>query len=178
MPLCDPTKCYNVSVTIKRRRKPEKDLYEPIKKFLCSEFDARYGNCYLERTDRRNPSEKVKEAIPKDKDIIMAALPNKKPDLMGFYNDCGDKKLITVEIKLGAIKLEDVYQAKLYGDLFSAKYALLISTVQVPQLIKRLHKALHIFNLSRGERTIYIGQWQGKPHNEVIKDSWCPDSPF
>lgn len=50
---------------------------------------------------------------------------------------------ITIEIKNEKIKLDDVYQARKYRELFDAHYALLISNEEIPEEIKRLSKTVY-----------------------------------
>jgi hypothetical protein len=51
------------------------------------------------------------------------------PDIMGFVTkkESSKPEMITVEVKLGPLKLRDVMQAKLYEAVFCSKYSLLIS---------------------------------------------------
>lgn len=71
-----------------------------------------------------------------------------KPDIMGFVqkNPSSKKEFITVEVKLGAITIKDVLQAKSYADIFNAKFSFVISPVGIPpeklQVILQHDKAL------------------------------------
>ena len=170
--------CYNRTVETKGKREPEEALYEPIREFLHSKFSARFGDCHLEITASGRFEETLKKAVRHD--IIFAFLGKKaSPDLAGFTQDeSGIKDFITVEIKPGKITLQDIYQVKLYGDLFSAKYALLISPQPVPEEIKRLQQNLFILYRFMSGWYVYIGQWQDELSNEVIENSWFPESPF
>lgn len=160
------------------RKALEKELYEPVKKFLHREFSARFGNCHLEITAGGRFEDSIKKVIRHD--IIFAFLGRKaSPDLVGFIQgEFGIKDYIVVEVKRGKVTLQDIYQAKLYGDLFGARYALLISPEPVPEEIKRLHETLFILNRFMSGWQVYIGQWQGEPFNEVIENSWFPRSPL
>jgi hypothetical protein len=165
-------------VATKGKREPEETLYEPVREFLHQKFSAKFGNCHLEITARGRFEETLKKAVRHD--IIFAFLGKKaSPDLVGFIQDeFGIKDFIIVEVKPGKITLQDIYQAKLYGDLFSAKYALLISPQPVPEEIKRLNQNLFILYRFMSGWQVYIGQWQGESFNEVIENSWFPETPL
>ena len=51
------------------------------------------------------------------------------PDLMGFVKkkSSSNPEFITVEIKKGALRIRDILQAKLYEDIFNAKFSFAIS---------------------------------------------------
>lgn len=153
--------------------KLEKSYYNLIKQFLEGKFKEIYGNCYLEVTSQRF-SEKIKEAIPRDADIIFSFLSTSKPDITGFikmregvriesiplgeesgsYLDTDDKKslewteFIIVEVKYDEIKLKDIYQTKRYADLFRATYSFLLSYKSIPEKIKRLSLMTNILRTS------------------------------
>lgn len=156
---------------------PEKSLYEPVAKHLHSAFSAKFGNCHLEITARGQFNESIKRVVRHD--IIFGFLGRKaSPDLVGFIRDeYGIKDYIVVEVKRGKVTLQDIYQTKLYGDLFGAKYALLISPTPVPEEIKRLHKNLFILYRFMSGWHVYVGEWD-EAFQEVRANSWFPDSPF
>lgn len=162
----------------KRKAESEEGLYKPVREFLHSTFLAKFSDCHLEITASGRFGETLKKAVRHD--IIFAFLVKKaSPDLAGFIrNQFGINDFITVEIKPGKITVQDIYQAKLYGDLFSAKYALLISPQPVPEEIKRLHQNLFILNRFMSGWQVYIGQWEDESSNRVIEASWFPKSPF
>jgi hypothetical protein len=164
-------------VASKSKREPEQVLYEPVRDFLHSKFTAKFGNCYLDITAKGHFDETLKKAVRHD--IIFAFLGKKaSPDLAGFIkNEFGVKDFITVEVKVDKITLQDIYQAKLYGDLFAAKYALLISPAPIPEEVKRLHRNLFILHRFMSGWRVYIGQWQ-EELKEVTENSWFPEPPF
>lgn len=174
----------------------EKELYEPIREFLHSKFKETFGNCHLEITANGCFSETIKMFVRHD--IIFTFLKRRvSPDLAGFtfttaHDSSGEllpltfmdyarlygasvRDFITVEIKLRSITLQDIYQAKLYGDLFSAKYALLISPQPISEEIKRLDRELSILGRFMSGFTVYILQWQ-IDKKEIV--GWEPKSPF
>jgi len=168
--------------------KTEQALYEPIKEYLIAAFKTKFGGeCYLETTANGTFSETIKGLVRHD--IIFSFLRKKaSPDLTGFYlresdylpiplDEVGVKNPITVEIKREKVTPQDIYQAKMYGDLFQAKYALLISPQPIPEEIKRLDKYLFVTGRFMSGWRLYIGQWITDGRNNTISE-WFPLSPF
>ena len=163
---------------------PEKPLYQPTKEFLRLKFLDSFDNCYLEITADGHFEEALKKAVQQD--IIFAFLKRgTSPDLVGFIEqEYSTKDFITVEIKSGQINIRDIAQAKLYGDLFNAKYAFLISPQPIPEEIKRLHQKLSILHRFMSGYTTYIGQLLFSPTTldamvvHRVKEDWFPESPF
>jgi hypothetical protein len=164
-------------VIVKPKKPLEKALYEPIGRYLQSAFSAKFGNCQLEITAGGSFSADLKSAVRHD--IIFVFLGKKaSPDLVGFVRGkYGVGDYIVVEIKRDTVTLQDIYQAKMYGDLFSARYALLLSPEPVPEEIKRLHGNTFILNRFMSGWQVCIGQWD-ELSSVVIKDSWFPESPL
>lgn len=167
------------------RESTEKELYEPVRKVLADAFQRRFGReCHLEVTANGVFSETIKRVVRHD--IIFKFLGRSiSPDLTGFVPRKGMPLLepssiedfITVEIKRDKVTPQDIYQTKMYGDLFQAKYALLVSPEPLPEEVRRLQQQLFIINRFMSGWVVYIGQW------EVIEDSgfvtmWFPESPF
>ena len=73
-----------------------------------------------------------------------------KPDIMGFVQKkpSSKKEFITVEVKLGAISIKDVLQAKAYADIFNAKFSFVISPEGIPP--EKLKIILQYNNALRG----------------------------
>jgi len=167
----------------------EKTLYEPVKQYLTKLLNNSYSNYHLEITANRTYSEKLKHFITYN--IVFSFLKKAMPDLTGFILKEGiDVKLahnkdivsfITVEVKPSKISLPDIYQAKLYGDLFRAKYALLMSPVIIGEEIRRLQNDLKILNRYRNWK-VYIGQIvfsrSDKMGSKIEDCIWYPETPF
>jgi hypothetical protein len=117
----------------------EADLYQPLKERLEGLLAAKVqGRPFrLEITARSGLSEKLKAKIPQGSEIIFAFL-KKRPDLVGFIETQYSTDLITVEVKERLDKLDDLYQAKLYKEVFGARYGFLITAHSIPEEIKRL----------------------------------------
>ena len=164
-------------------RKAEKELYAPLKEYLNEAFERTFERCHLEITAQGYFSEELKCVVRND--IIFSFLGRKvSPDLTGFISrkeslleamtPSNIQDFITVEIKAERITLQDIYQAKMYGDLFEAKYALLISPKPIPEEIKRLNQRLFITH-RYGGRYIHIGRWLSGLHSII---DWLPKSPY
>ena len=169
------------------RKLSEEALYVPTREFLHSEFLKTFGNCHLEITASGHFEEPLKQAVRED--IVLPFLERGgSPDLAGFITkDSRIQDFITVEIKSKKITIQDIAQAKLYGDLFSARYAFLISPWPITEEIKRLHRYVFILSRFTSSFVTYIGQLQfARPETlfqpllpvGIIKDNWFPASPF
>lgn len=127
----------------KENRKKEKEYYETIKTKLEELLKRRFVNFHLEITANKRFSNRLKAEINPNRNIIFNFLREASPDITGFIKEKYSSDFIVVEIKAGAIKLDDIYQTRKYAQLFNAKYALLISTQEIPEEIKRLAKVTH-----------------------------------
>ena len=88
------------------------------------------------------------------------------PDLMGYVRKKPSSKpeFITVEIKKGALRIRDILQAKLYGDIFNSTFSFAISpkgiSTQKLKTILEYDKALRgqviIAQCSEDGRSIWI----------------------
>ena len=133
---------------IKIKSKEER-LYEPLKNALQKEFE-RYlnsekertggefmGKVHLEITAKGHFSEDLKEALD-DNALSIIRVEKFSPDIMGFIQKIEySKELITVEVKPEKITIKNISRAKLYADIFGAKYGMLISPKRVPEEIRR-----------------------------------------
>lgn len=167
----------------------EKDLYEPIKAYLDNMLAKNFSNHHLEITARGNYTETLKRLVRYD--IIFSFLKTASPDITGFVLKEGVNKtiarssdvesFITVEVKPDKLTLQDVFQAKMYGDLFYAKYAFLISPQIIGEEVRRLHNRLHILNRFRNWK-VYTGQAVLEKSDKLIIEVrdiiWFPETPF
>jgi len=158
----------------------EKQLYKVIKEKLEEILKAKFYEVYLEITADTGFSNKLKSKIPKGREIIFNFLKKARPDITGFIKEnlfSLFSYFIVVEIKSSSIELDDIYQTKKYAQLFGAKYALLISTDEIPEEIKRLDKAIYPYLLCGGygyERIVLV-------HFDINKKEfveWYEKKPF
>ena len=135
----------------------EEDLYYPIMEAMKGIFDRWYveesyvytrdglqramtsgiTNPHLEITAHGDFSEKLQRIF--DYRLFAALYAEKlKPDIMGFVSKKrgGNPEVITVEVKPTALTIRDVLQAKLYSDIFKAKFSFAISPrgISIPKL--------------------------------------------
>jgi len=137
----------------------EKQLYEVIKEKLEEILKVKFNDFYLEITADTGFSNKLKSEIPRGREIIFNFLKKARPDITGFVKENSFSYFIVVEVKNTSIELDDIYQTKKYAQLFGAKYALLISTNEIPEEIKRLDKTIYPHLLSGGygyERIVLV----------------------
>lgn len=89
---------------------------------------------YLEITARRRISETLKREFSDETFYILSA-EDKTPDIMGFVRKklSSPKELITVEVKDKPIKLMDIFQARLYQEVFKSALGFLISSSGIPE---------------------------------------------
>ena len=135
----------------------EKELYELVRRHLWDCFQPpKFDDVYLAVTSNGNFPEEILAHVSQYEEIIFAFLKKKNsPDITGFVKlvtktepKYAAFKFITVEIKNAVIKLEDIYQAKRYADLFKAQYGFLISTKPIPTTIKRLCEKIPILYIA------------------------------
>ena len=117
----------------------EKRLYHPIKKSLEKNF-GQLGECYLETTAGvQHFPEKLKRIFEPE---VLRILRVEKfcPDLTGFLRrkDSRTKEVITVEVKPRNLRIKDINQSRLYGEVLKAKHCLLVSPNNIPTEIKQI----------------------------------------
>lgn len=130
-----------------KEKKIERDYYEPIKTKLEELIKTKFSNHHLEITADKKFTNKLKAEISPHghRDIIFHFLREAAPDITGFIKGEYSSDFIVIEIKNEEIKIDDIYQTRKYAELFNAKYALLISTKEIPEEIKRLSKVVYSF---------------------------------
>jgi len=82
---------------------------------------------------------------------------------------------VVIEVKNEEIKLEHIYQARKYAELFDAKFAFLISTEEIPEEIKRLARVVNYLLSLPAYRRLTLIQFSEKIN--ALTD-WCPENPF
>jgi len=166
---------------------PEKELYDVVRRHLWDCFYEKFSdNFFLAITSEGKFPEEILSHVPPYEDIIFSFLKKKNsPDITGFVKLVTETEpryahyqFVTVEIKNSTIKLDDIYQAKRYADLFRAKYGFLISTRPIPTIIKRLCNKIPILYIAgTSYEKLKIAQFNIEK-GEIIRKSWFPESPF
>lgn len=156
-----------------KRKAKEEQFYEPIKSALqkeLEEFVGFEGNVYLEITAKGSFSDELKEVFDKP---LLAILRVEKfpPDITGFIQkkDSSRKELITVEIKPDRIKINHIYKAKMYADVFDARYGLIVSPKRLQEEIRRFVKEDRYTMLNRYNGNFIIAQFD-KANNKFKFD--------
>lgn len=155
----------------------EANAYQPVKERLEELFAARQKRAYLEITAAKGLSETLKHKIPEHREIIFAFL-KKRPDLFGFVERQYSCDLVAVEVKRRIEKLDDIYQAKLYKEVFEARYGFLITIEPIPEEVKRLCKNTVDILRSAGDsiyRFLVIGHFD-KEAGQFVE--WFEENPF
>lgn len=162
----------------KAREQKERHYYEPIKKKFEELIDKKSTNFHLEITADKKFSNKLKAEINKygHRDIIFSFLKDAAPDITGFITEESSSRVVVVEIKNENIKIDDIYQTKKYAELFEAKYALLISTKEIPEEIKRLSKVVYkLLSGGYGYEKIILVHYDPEKEDFV---EWFEKNPF
>jgi hypothetical protein len=134
---------------VKKEGKKEERLYEPIRSALQKELEAYLDSqrdkialnireVYLEITaNGKELSEKLK-AVLDNEALSIIRVEKFSPDIIGFVQIGPFKRdLLTVEVKPDKITIQSISKAKLYKDIFRARYGMLISPKGVQEEIKR-----------------------------------------
>ena len=121
----------------------EKDYYEPIKREFEKLFRVK-GESYLEITAGKRFTNKLKEEIPSNRNIIYTFLKKAPPDITGFLRTDFGARFIVIEIKDAEMGLDHIFQARKYAVLFDARYTFLVSTHEIPVEVKELSKITSI----------------------------------
>jgi len=115
----------------------EKDLYEPAKDALERAFASFGKRAVSETAASTGFGEQMKALVPSGSEILFRYM-NLRPDIVGFVEPALLPTMFTVEVKLGSPTIRDVYQAKLYKEVFGATLGFLITTKPIPEELKRL----------------------------------------
>jgi hypothetical protein len=98
-------------------------------------------------------------------------------DVIGYVSREYAKDLITVEVKEKSLTIEDIYQAKMYKEVFGARYGFLITATPIPEALKRLCKQTYSIQHSANDSTysfLAIAQF----HRAGGFIEWFEENPF
>jgi hypothetical protein len=154
----------------------ESSYYPVVKNWLDEMLGQLFKDQYhLEITANGNFSATLKLQIPQHRDIIFTFLKEVAPDLTGFVIRSGVFEFIVVEFKDAKLKLDDIYQTRKYAELFDARYALLVSTQEMPVEIIRLSSAIPSLLQIPGYGKLTLVQF---PKEGKGATTWIADFPF
>jgi len=155
--------------------KKERRLYEPVRKLLSETLKTKSPEIHLEITADKLFSNKLKSKVGDNRDIIFLFLKEAAPDIIGFIKEQYSSAFIVVEIKSEKLKLDDIYQTRKYADLFDAKYALLVTSEEIPEELKRLSRVVFSLLYIGSYRTFSLVQFDEK-NNAFVE--YFPENPF
>ena len=154
----------------------EKDWYDPVQAKLVEQLVGVVDDFYLETGATKGFSERVKVAIPAGREIVFSFL-RRRPDILGYVDRAYSKDLITVEVKEKSLTIEDIYQAKMYKEVFGARYGFLITATAIPEALKRLCKQNYQIQHSSHD-DVYSFLAIAEFHRAGGFVEWFEDNPF
>jgi hypothetical protein len=153
----------------------EKEYYETIRTKLNDLLRAKFGSFHLEITADKRFSNILKGTIGQYREIIFSFLKEAAPDIAGFIKKEYSTDFVVIEVKKDRIKLDDIYQARKYAELFDAKYALLISKEEIPEEIKRLSRVTYSLLALPAYKTLSLVHYDEETGQFI---EWFPRNPF
>jgi len=153
----------------------ESEYYEPVKTKVEEILKETRSSYHLEITARKTFSSKLKGKISDYREIVFSFLKDVRPDITGFIEEDFLTKFIIIEIKNETVKLDHIYQVRKYAELLDAQYALLVSTEEIPEEIKRLSRVVHRLLSLPAYKTIALVKFNEET-GEL--DEWFPENPF
>lgn len=155
--------------------KKEKDYYPGLKSRLEELLKSRFSEFHLEITATKTFSNKLKAKIPEHRNLIFHFLKEAPPDITGFIKEQYTTDFFVAEFKKKTLRLDDIYQARKYAELFEAKYALLITTEEIPEELKRLSKIVYSLLSLPGYRKLTLVRFDEQQEQFV---DWFEENPF
>ena len=154
----------------------ERSYYESVRLWLQEFLEPKYASVHLEVTANRQFSNLLQSHIDTFRELIFAFLNEAAPDITGFVKKepAAPKEFVVVEVKAAPIKLDDIYQTRKYGELFDARYALLLSTSEIPEKIARLSRVVpSLLALPAYKQLALVSFMQ-----DGRATTWFPECPF
>ena len=154
----------------------ERSYYEPVKDWLDKILKEKYASLHLEVTANKRFSNVLQSQIDSGRDLIFSFLKEAAPDITGFVkkDSSSPREFVVVEIKTTPIKLDDIYQVRKYAELFDARYALLISTCEIPEKITRLSRVVYSLFALPAYKQLTLVRFE----DNGSRSTWFPDCPF
>jgi len=158
----------------------EAKLYLPVRNALESYFCPGSEHCLIEVTADR-VSDKLQEKLPDDVLFLLKG-GEVRPDILGrVEHPIGSKAFyyhsffVTAEVKDGAPTINDLFQAKKYGEIYSAAITLLASTQKPEERLLRLLKRNPVLlHLPMSMHLAYLCRFSVK---DGLIDWWFPEQP-
>jgi len=136
-----------------KKTKGEERLYEPIRDFLRDTFIHRYiekpkkpqfqrepsyakeENPYLEIVGKKHRFSQTLKRQFTTNSLLLIKSEGSFPDIVGYVRKKSSNpyEIIVAEIKDKPIKLIDIFQARLYQEIFNPSFCFLISSEEIPE---------------------------------------------
>ena len=158
-----------------RSRAQEREYYEPVQHCLRGLLSESFPSHHLEITADRGFSNQIKAEVRSGRDIVFNFLRETRPDIAGFVQEQYSTEFVVVEVKAQNLVLDHIYQARRYAELLDAKYALLVTTEEIPEEIKRLSQVVYSLLSYSGSRRLSLVRFD--PDAGAFVD-WFPANPF
>ena len=154
----------------------ESSYYPLMQQKFAELFESKGCKAYLEVTASKRFSNKLKSKISDYRHIIFYFLRDVAPDITGFVERDTFTDFVIIEVKNEEMKLDHIYQARKYADLFEAKFAFLVSTKEIPEEIKALSKVVYPVlsapSIYQARTLVYFNE-----ETQSFED-WYPENPF
>lgn len=153
----------------------ERDLYKPICEDLKKLFLDKFGGIHLEITHDGKFSNDLKAEF--DRDILFFFKQRLYPDLTGFIVKDSSKRFIVVEVKDRILKIQNIFQVKMYAEFFRARFCFLISSKPIPEELKRVLRERPHVGIGYVYELIFLAQYH-REKKRILSYSWFPKNPF
>lgn len=158
----------------------EKRLYSGVRAALQSYFCPGSVDCVFEVT-AEGVSDELQGKLP-DEVLFLLGSRELRPDILGrVKHPVGSKAFyynsffVTAEVKDGTPTVNDLFQAKKYGEIYEAAISLLVSTQKPEERLLRLLKRKSVLlMLPMSMFSTYLCRFS--PKDETI-DWWFPQQP-
>ena|SRR2546426_1042488 len=159
-----------------QNHKSEWSCCEAVKDWLERILKDKFSSYHIEVTAHKRFSNVLQNQIDSSRDLIFAFLKEAAPDITGFVkkDSSSPREFVVVEVKTTPIKLDDIYQAKKYAELFDAGYALLLSTAEIPAKIVRLSKVVFPLLALPAYKKLTLVRFEENGR----RIEWFPEDPF
>src|SRR6266849_3178109 len=154
----------------------ERALYESVKVWFERLLEQKYASVRLEVTAYKQFSNVLQSQIDPYRELVFAFLKEAAPDITGFVKKDSSslREFVVVEVKTGPIKLDDIYQARKYAELFDARNALLLSTSEIPEKITRLSRVVFPLLTLPAYKQLALVRFA----DDGRATTWFPECPF
>jgi len=166
--------------SVPSKSEDESKLYTPVRDALESYFCPGSEHCLFEVT-AEGVSNELQRKLP-DEILFLLGSRELRPDILGCVeHPIGSKAFyyhaffVTAEVKDGAPTINDLFQAKKYGEIYGAAVTLLVSTEKPEErLLRLLKRRPELRHLPMSMYFAYLCRFSVK--DEAI-DWWFPEQP-